>query len=64
MKKINNWIDKKFNELTANANEMSKTELFLKSAGLGAMEGALDGLPVVLGIVVTTGIIKIVTKNK
>ena len=61
------WTDSKFteieNDIASGANEIKHP--YLKSFGLGAIDGAIDGLVVTGALTIVAGtIIKVVTKKK
>ena len=61
------WTDNKFteieNDIASGTNEIKHP--YLKSFGLGAIDGAIDGLVVTGALTIVAGtIIKVVTKKK
>lgn len=58
------WVDTKF-EKVCNDTEESNTKGMLKSAGLGAIEGALNGLTILGGYtLVLLGVVAVLKKTK
>ena len=57
-RKILDWCDKKEKELMD--CDLGDKTVFIKAAGLGFIEGAIDGAVVVGTIVAATGVVEIV----